>query len=281
MSNLRRFNICLVQPAGYVHSGAFTELAELLLYSLTEIGCDVSHGTNRIERSARNILIGVHLLDGRHIDDVPKDSIIINTEQLSSVYSDWNANVLKWFAAGFEVWDYSDRNIEYLKAFGMPGVKKLGIGFQKELVRVSRNDHFEVDVLFYGSINERRRTVLNKLHDAGVRVQTLFGAYGKVRDEWIGRSRLVLNHHFYDSQIFEVVRVFYLLTNSVAVVGEVNSTTLIEERFKCGIVSAPYEALVDATLSLLNNDQQLTELREKAFNCISRYPQTGFMKELI
>ena len=79
----------------------------------------------------------------------------------------------------------------------------------------------------------------------GLTVKSLFGVYGKERDAWIERSKLVINHHYYQSQIFEVVRVFYLLTNSVAVVGEVNDTTSIDHIYKEGIHPVQYDGLVE------------------------------------
>ncbi len=56
------FNICIVQPRGYIHSAAFTELAELIAYGLQDLHHNARVGTNQILGNATNIIIGVHLL---------------------------------------------------------------------------------------------------------------------------------------------------------------------------------------------------------------------------
>lgn len=275
------FNISLIEPEGYIHSGAFYELAELLCYSLKEIGCTARIFKNKFNPEAKNIIIGIHLLDTKFIQSIPKNSIIVNTEQLSSVYADWNENIIRWFSSGFELWDYSIRNIDYLRSFGVPNVKRLQIGYQKELRRIVITDYPDIDILFYGSLNERRKKILTALENKGLVVKVLFGVYGNERDSWIKKSKMVINHHFYDSEIFEVVRVFYLLTNSVAVVGEVNSSTEIEKRFEEGIAAAPFEEFVDKAVEIVKDKELLDYWRCKGFEAISKYPQSDFIRELI
>ena len=53
-----RYNICLIKPDQYIHSLAFIELAELLLYSLQELGFEVQIQFNELDNNACNILIG-------------------------------------------------------------------------------------------------------------------------------------------------------------------------------------------------------------------------------
>jgi hypothetical protein len=139
----------------------------------------------------------------------------------------------------------------------------------------------DIDVLFYGSINERRAEIINELIKTGLRVKTLFGVYGKERDEWIGRSQLVLNHHFYNSHIFEIVRVFYLLSNSIAVVGEVNDSTSIDSLYKDGIYASKYEDLVDSCLNLIQDDSLKQKIQIDAFNSISKYQQKFFTQQIL
>lgn len=278
---MKHFNICILQPEGYIHSGAFYELGDLLYFSLRELGHSVQLRKNHVEPSAINIIIGIHLFDPMYIKDIPKNTIILNTEQLSSVNSSWNKGIIKWFSSGFELWDYSDRNVEYLKKFGIKKVKKFNIGYQHQLQRLTLDKNPEVDVLFYGSLNQRRSMVLEELQQHGVRTKVLHGVYGYERDKWIEKSKLVLNHHFYASQIFEVVRVFYLLSNAVAVVGEVNPSTHIEDRFNHSIRGVPYADLVQTTVELLKNGQQLQRLRENGLASIAQFPQIHFIKELV
>ena len=183
------------------------------------------------------------------------------------------------WATNFEVWDYSIRNIEKLKEMRVNRAKHFKIGFQRELVRLDKLKKKDVDVLFYGSINERRKNILEKLIAKGLMVKTLFGVYGKERDGWIERSKLVLNHHFYNSRGFEIVRVFYLLTNSVAVVSEVNESISIDTMYRQGIYAVNYDDLVAGCVELIEHDPVRQRIQVEALNSISKYPQKLFTQE--
>lgn len=278
---MKRFNICIIEPEGYSHSGVFYELGDLLYFSLRELGYFVQLRKNHIESSVINIIIGIHLFDPSCIKHIPKNTIILNTEQLHSVNSLWSKWIIKWFSSGFELWDYSDKNLIYLKKFGIKNVKKFNIGYQRNLHRLTLDKNPEIDVLFYGSINQRRRFIFDELQKCGLRIKVLHGVYGHERDKWIEKSKVVLNHHFYEAQIFEVVRVFYLLINGVAVVGEVNPSTHIEDRFKNSILGVPYTDIVQSTVEIIKNEQQLKQLRERGLESITQFPQINFIKELL
>jgi len=277
---MKKINICLIKPDKYIHSYAFLELGELIYFSLLELGYEATLRFNQIEPDLKNILIGCHLLEPKFIEQFPKSTIILNTEQIYSDTTDWNKNIFAW-VSNFEVWDYSDRNIEKLNEIGVNRTKLFKIGFQNELARLDRSKTKDVDVLFYGSVNERRRNVIEKLIKNGLTVKTLFGVYGKERDEWIERSKLVLNHHFYKSQIFEIVRVFYLLTNSMVVVGEVNDSTSINAMCREGIYAAKYDELVAGCVEVVNDDVVRKRIESEALNSISRYPQKIFTQEAL
>jgi hypothetical protein len=276
---MEKINICLIKPDDYIHSYAFLELGELIFYSLKELGINATLAFNQIEPRAKNILIGIHLLSPNFIDQIPKSSIILNTEQIFSDTTHWNNNIYAWVKK-FEVWDYSTRNIEKLNSLGVSS-KLFKFGFQKELARLNSSINKDVDILFYGSLNDRRKSVLKELEEKDLKVKFLFGIYGKERDHWVERSKLVLNLHGYNSQIFEIVRVFYLLTNSIAVVGEVNESTSIDSMCREGIYAAKYDDLVLGCIEIINDDYLRQKIQFEALNSISRYPQKLFTQEVL
>ena len=275
-----RYNICLIKPDQYIHSLAFIELGELLLYSLQDLGFQSQLQFNQLTPDAQNIIIGCHLLNTNYIKEIPKSSIILNTEQIYADSTDWNSAIIEW-VKHFETWDYSERNISKFKELGLKHAKHLKIGFQKELARIPVSTEQDIDVLFYGSMNERRLKVINELRAKSLKVQTIFGVYGPERDGLIARSKVVLNHHFYQSQIFEIIRVFYLLSNSIPVVSEVNKTSSIDPMYLDGINAAPYEALASACIQLIQDNALREQLKYKALTTISQYPQTNFTAELL
>jgi hypothetical protein len=271
------YNVCIVAPNGYNHSFAFWELAELIHYSLLELGHGSKLQLNAVDVNAKNIIIGCHLLDPNFINHAPKNSVILNTEQLEGNGTNWNEGIYRW-VKNFEVWDYSQKNITTLKEQGIADPKHLKIGYQKELRRINFSESPDIDVLFYGSINDRRKKILDQLASEGLRVKAVFGIYGQERDHLVARSKIVLNHHFYESEIFEVVRVFYLLINSAAVVGEVNEKTSISDLYKKAIWHAPYNDLIEACLKISRDDVFREKIAVKGFNLISQHPQAQYTK---
>ena len=78
-----------------------------------------------------------------------------------------------------------------------------------------------------------------------------------------GDHKLVLNLHFYPSNVFEVVRVSYLLTNAKAVVAECASDTEIDRGLRDAVEGVEYEDLVPACLALLADDGRRRALEER------------------
>jgi len=274
-----KYNICIVQ---FAHSMAWWELAEIICFSLRDLGFEAQIQQHKVEASCTNILLGAFLLKPDLIKKIPANSIFFNTEQLTldDQTAIWPSDIYEW-ARNFETWDYSDRNIEKFRSLGIHNVKKFTLGYQPELTRIKKAPIQDIDVFFYGSVGERRKVIVNRLREAGLAVTAIFNIYGKERDALISRSKVILNCHHYNSQIFEVVRVFYCLTNSKAVVGEVNNTTGIDSLYLQCIKPAPYENLVEACKFLVTNDEARLDLENKAFNLFSQVKQIEHTAKLL
>ena len=263
-----------------MYSDAFQELGELLHYSLIELGHESSLKINHIELSAVNIIIGCHLLSLDLISKLPASTIILNTEQLEHNEMGWNSKIYAW-ASKYETWDYSPKNINSFHQFGIKHVRYFQIGYQRELQRLKKQQEQDIDVLFYCCINYRRNEVLQSLKKTGLNLKILTNIFGVERDSYIERSKVVLNLHFFQSEIFEVVRVFYLMSNGVALVGEVNPTTSIESRFLPGFFPSEKKDLVTSCIQLVKDHQLREQTQEKALKSIQIYPQSVFTHELI
>ena len=131
--------------------------------------------------------------------------------------------------------------------------------------------------------------IIKALCDAGANVHTVFGVYGKERDELIARSKIVLNLHFYEQKLFEIVRVSYLLANSKAVVTEsssdadsdTNSDTNNEEGLSSAVQSCPYNALVENCLSLLKDEAKRQQLERRGFNWFSQRKESEILSKAL
>lgn len=274
------FNVCVIAPAGYVHSQAFSELAEAVCFGLQDLGHSAQLSLNNVLPNSRNIIIGCHLLNPAAIKVVPKSTVIINTEPIEIRDSAWNSWIHQW-AANFETWDYSRRNFDQLTRNGARNPKELNLGFHPRLARIAKRSTEDIDVLFYGSVNDRRRKILEDLQQSGRKIVSVFGVYGAERDDLIARSKVVLSLHTETPGIFEVVRAFYLLANKKAVVGEVNPDTQIDPRFRDAIVPASYDELVATCLRLVEDDDTRRAVEARGFEMISQMPQGALLAPLI
>ena len=276
-------NICIVKPKNYIHYLAFLEIAELLHYSILELKVKSKITYNFIELNpeVKNIIFGAHLLNDELINSMPDNTIIFNTEQLESITEVWKKRILFLASKGIEFWDYSKYNLDFLlKKIKIKG-KLFEIGFQKNLQRIKINDIKEFDVLFYGSINERRERIINGLLKKNIKVKCLFGVYGNDRDILIGKSKLVLNLHMYESKIFEIVRVFYLLTNGISVVSEVDEDTKFNNNYLKGVKKSKYNDIEKNIINLLENDEERSLIGQSGMNIIKKYPQINFTKSIL
>ena len=276
-------NVCLIKPKNYIHYLALQELAELIHFSVLELGLKSQITFNYCDNnpSTKNIVLGAHLLNDNLIEDIPKNTIIFNTEQIESITENWKKKILNLARKNIIFWDYSQYNLDYLsKTINIKG-KLFQIGYQKELNRINHNIVKNIDVLFYGSINTRREHIINKLKDRKINVKTLFGVYGKERDDLIAKSKLILNMHMYDSKIFEIVRVFYLLSNSIPVISEVGSDTKFNNDFLDLICKSTYENIEKNIIYLLENDKKRIELGENGLNAIKKFPQIKFTEQIL
>lgn len=244
-------SVCLVQPTGYIHAMAFQEVAEFIHFSLLDRGHDSVLRINQFDRDRVNIVLGAQLLPPEWQAKLPANTVIVNTEQLGSVQHPWTETLLT-LARRYSIWDYNRRNVDYLRAAGIDRLQSLQLGYHPKLHRLSPVAEPDVDVLFYGSLGERRKTLIRQIEARGLRVKTLFGVYGAERDRWIERSKLVLNCHHYETHIFEVVRVFYLLTNGWPVVAEVGVDTEIESPYPDAVCGVPYEQIPEVCERLIH-----------------------------
>ena len=275
------FQVVLISPPGYVHSQALAETIETLVYGLKGLGYQVSREENRIVAGARAIVLGAHLLPAGQIDLVPAGTIIYNLEQVDPASPVWTAaycNLLR----RLEVWDYSRRNIERLVTAGIAGrVKHVPVGYVPELTRIPAQPVQDIDVLFYGSINDRRARVIAQLRDMGLNVQAVFGVYGQERDALIARAKVVLNLHYYNTSIFEIVRVSYLLANVKAVVSEYHLGTEIEEDLVDAVKLAAYDELAPACRELVDDEEGRFALARRGFERMAARDEARILRAVL
>ena len=281
MAAANRFQVVVIEPVGYQHTGVLAELAETLVCGFRALGLPSRLTVNACSAEALNIVLGAHLLDADSAAALPGNCAIYNLEQVEDSLFQWAPHLPALFGR-CEVWDYSRRNIEALQAAGLaPRAFHLPIGMVPELSRITPAAAQDIDVLFYGAVNDRRRAVLKAVADAGLGLKAVFGAYGEARDALIARAKVVLNLHKHEAQVFEIVRVSYLLANRKAVVSEISANTEIEADLADAVAGAPYGGLVAACRRLVTDKAARRKLEKRGFERMAARREADYLRALL
>ena len=147
----------------------------------------------------------------------------------------WSTDlILKNLEGADEVWDYDLENIEILKKHGI-NAKYKPPRYAESLKTVKNVENPDIDVLFYGSLTERRSKFLSTFlmnsiiphEDEQIWLNANFvfvnNCFGAKLDEYIARSKIVLNLNPYDGECRQQqTRIFYNLINNKCVLSEQN-----------------------------------------------------------
>jgi len=257
-----RINVCLLQPPGYIHALALLEAAEYVVEKAVGAGYEAKLSKNRILPTGLNVVFGAHI-NPKETSAFPANTVIFNTEQLPEKSAWINSEYNKILERSF-VWDYSPVNLAII-----PHDRKQLVCFYytENLNRIIPARPPEYDLIFYGSINDRRKKILGNLSKVGgLKLLTVFGLYGPERDALLVNARAMLNLHYYDAQIFQQIRAFYALTNGIPVISEnfpLNSAPAIygEALFTPGT-----ESIESYTSQLLQDRCQFKSKTEEKIN---------------
>ncbi|MFQ5471158.1 MAG: hypothetical protein ACE5EH_12820 [Gammaproteobacteria bacterium] len=271
-----KFAVTIVSPPGYIHSQAFKEVAETIHYGLLALGYDSVLTTEGMLEGRKHIVLGSNLLPQYPLP-LSHDATLYNLEQVY-VNSPWFSLELVDIFRRYVLWDYSKQNAAKLEAMGVNVSNVVPIGYRKELTRIRFEPERDIDVLFFGSMNARRKEIITRMNAAGLRVAAGFGIYGKKRDSLIGRSKLLLNVHFYDAKVLEMVRISYLLSNHCAILSEHSSDPDEDRKLADGIAFADYQHLVQRACELIDNPEEREHLASRGFEIISAHPEEDYLR---
>lgn len=215
-----------MQPRGYIHSQGFLDQARYARYQFRRLGSDVTIGKNRLREDSVNIVFGAHL----GFDPSLKERnacVFFNLEQLGEGGASVSNDYMDLLRSSPAI-DYDERN---LAAYGLEPGEIPVVSFQyapylaKEQCLPLKDR--PIDLLFFGSINERRKALFDRIERCGWNVSMFdHPLYAEERDQFIGQSKAVFNCHFYETSRFEQARAFHTLSLGTPVISErTNKTT--------------------------------------------------------
>ncbi|MEU4313316.1 hypothetical protein [Nocardia sp. NPDC024068] len=270
-----RFAVTIAPPPSYQHREAFREVAETVDIALRRLGHDSVLTDELRVPGRRPIVFGSNTLSWWGLE-VPDDAVLFNLEQIAPE-SEWVTEELLSLFRRHIVWDYSLRNIAALRELGVPDVRHVPIGHVPELERIPPAVERDIDVLVVGSLNERRLAPIERLRGLGVNAQAHFGLYGPARDALYARAEIILNTHYYDTKIFEIVRVSYLLANGLFVVSEDCADAEEAAPFAPAVAFTGYDRVVETCLHYLDSPAERAARIEAGREIMRDRPATGYL----
>jgi len=229
---MTRIHLSIMQPPGYVHSQGFLDQARYARYQFRRLGAEVSIGKNRLRSDAVNIIFGAHL----GFQDLLKDRytcIFFNLEQLGHGGAQVSQSYIDLLTSS-EVIDYDFGNLDVYngRARSTPIVRFLFAPYlanERPLAIPER----PIDLLFFGSLNDRRLKLIERVEACGWNVARFdHPLYGAERDQFILQAKAIFNCHFYESSRFEQARVFHSLSLGTPVISERRMQTTPPEEFE-------------------------------------------------
>lgn len=195
---------------------------------------DEHYGQN--PKFTNTLIVFGYNLNEAYETEVPLDKLIENEKargvniivyQLEQLYkgSPWvNERSIRVLRLADEIWDYDLQNIEYLYNNFRITPKFRPMLYSQSVKSIPKIDFADrdIDVLFYGSVNERRSAVLTEIQKSisPKKIEYVPNIWGEELDELVSRAKIVLNIHYYPRVRQEQVRLFYLVSNGMCVVSE-------------------------------------------------------------
>lgn len=266
---MEQFNILIVRTPGVPFYHAYTGMARILGAALKRLGHPTRLAENEIVHDATNIVVGAHNLDSALAETLPPGTIIYNSEMVLS-HSPF-LPALKAFVGRLETWDYSAANVRAWRELGVSDrVRWLRPGYVPECTTIDPTRETDIDVLFYGHVNRRRREILDALARRDIRAYVLMNTYGEARDAYIARAKLVLNVHTTPDAVFEVARASHVMSNHRVLVSEAGGFDESVQDLVAGIAIGEASELPELCRSLLDDDNRRNALAERGFELFSR-----------
>lgn len=142
-------------------------------------------------------------------------------EQLFNGSHHVNNKLGEWVNRGSEIWDYDLNNINFIADTFAKNAKFRPLIYSDNLKTIENLSDPDIDVLFYGTTNDRRKTIIDMIkYQNPTRNIVWTSAWGANLDPLIARSKIILNLHYYETCIQEQARMFYPLINNKCIVSE-------------------------------------------------------------
>lgn len=239
------------------------------------------------------IFIGINGL----IKKYPPKYIIYQFEQTDSFYYNeqhekeynyiFNDSYLNILRNAHQIWDYSLQNKSWLeKNMNLKNIIHVPICFSHTLYKKKIQSQVkDIDILFFGSLNPKRKKILEKLQEYS-HINLVIrnnDCWEDDLDNLIGRSRIILNIHYYENAILEMHRLSYLLINKCFIISETVSDSSLVDVFNQGLIFSKYNKIVETCIDWLNNktEQERSVISNLGHQTFKKYDYQNYIPSFL
>lgn len=274
------FNLVKITPKDSHYTGALDDVILSTYFALKKLNFDVTITLNESNNHSCNILFGSCSNIDLSNRISKKNTYLFNFEQLHN-NSHWNNQKYIDHLRNFNTIEYSQKNFNYLtQNHSFRNISHIKFGYVEKMTCISDTVKKDIDVLFYGAINERRLNVISDLKDKKINIFATNNAYSSARDSLIARSKIVLNLHYYTPGTLEVARLGYLWANKKAIVSEKNNDTEFYPELANACAFANINNITEKIIELLNNPEKIKKNETKGYNSYKSIDYSNELKKI-
>ena len=113
--------------------------------------------------------------------------------------------------------DYCELNVKVTKQYYKNNFKIMNIPARN--ITLQNKEDYTYDIIFIGSMNKRRETILNKLKEK-YKLLIVENVYGEELKQLCNQSNICLNIHYYENAILERVRLNEMMEYGIKIISE-------------------------------------------------------------
>ena len=227
----------------------------------------------------------VYLTFYKFNDDIvhPKKYIVYNFEQLTTEKK-WSEEYINFLRNALYVIDYSLSNVIWLNSIDINSYFLPFEILDTKIYRSLKSYDKDIDVLFIGSLNDRRKKWLNKLIylNSQFTIKIITNKFYKDSYDFFARSKILLNIHYYEqNRISEISRIIHALENSCIVLTE-NSDDFYYNQLLNGIVTITnYDTLIDDVINILSDYNNIQKNKNDLYTNMLEYKNINYINSIV